>query len=283
MNDALTRSKSPLRSNGQPDAMNLTLESGRQGQPNCMEVDETVSGATTRQANESVDKFLQRVPVADKRCAQLGPWPWIDAPKTSPPREPSVREFVQGGARLLKAYDDDRAEVERRCTGQKSAVVTRKLKSHRDRLKIDLLNLAIASSTTCGKWMLFPTVNEVSHDWQVIAKATAEGKLGHTSKVATWDPSRSQVLICVYTSDFNDLADVKRVLKVLASLSLHSLTNRNIYYKCDAYTYLSIESENPYKLKASLYSSKDLLGPAAEKLVTPAVGQQPQEPPDWDF
>ena len=32
-----------------------------------------------------------------------------------------------------------------------------------------------------------------------------------------------------------------------------------IYYKCDAYTYLGINSGNDYKLRASLYSSEEIL------------------------
>jgi hypothetical protein len=34
---------------------------------------------------------------------------------------------------------------------------------------------------------------------------------------------------------------------------------RVIYYKCDAYTYLDISSSNEYKLKASMYNSRDML------------------------
>ena len=48
-----------------------------------------------------------------------------------------------------------------------------------------------------------------------------------------------------------------RVVKELKRLNL--ISEKGIYYKCDAYTYLEINSGNEYKLKASMYSSKDLL------------------------
>jgi len=37
------------------------------------------------------------------------------------------------------------------------------------------------------------------------------------------------------------------------------LAERGIYYKADAYTYLDIKGQNEWRLKASMYSSRDLL------------------------
>lgn len=117
--------------------------------------------------------------------------------------------------------------------------------------------------------MLFPTEDDVTQTWRTVCEAMIENKLGEQAKVAIEDHSRRlsspdapftpNRLICIYTYDFSDLEDVRRVLDELVDLGLVSREGRGIYYKCDAYTYLGIESNNPYKLKASLYSSSDLL------------------------
>ena len=39
--------------------------------------------------------------------------------------------------------------------------------------------------TNCGKWLVFRKVNEMDETWEIIKKATEEGKLGHASKVST--------------------------------------------------------------------------------------------------
>ena len=61
----------------------------------------------------------------------------------------------------------------------------------------------------------------------------------------------------MYTHDFSDLADVKRVLGNLNDLNIVNKAMK-ISYKCDAYTHLGIMSDNPYKLRASLYSSDEV-------------------------
>jgi hypothetical protein len=285
MNDVEILTAGPLPEKArQSEVVDLTSDNRDQDEPSRMEVDNDVFDITTRKSTESVDQFLARMPVSDKRCAQQGPWLWIHGPNQMPQKEASVREFVQGGAEILRAFGDQRDAIESQCRGKTAAVVGRKLKPLRDQLKTDLLNLATALNTTCGKWMLFPGANDVSHDWRLVAKATADGKLGQTSKVATWDPSRSHVLICVYTPDFNDVAQIKRVLQCLVGLGLRSLTSKPIYYKCDAYTYLSIEYNNPYKLKASLYSSNELLDSVAvQHPVTAQKARQSREYSGWDF
>jgi len=52
----------------------------------------------------------------------------------------------------------------------------------------------------------------------------------------------------------------------LVDMDLVSEDGRGIYYKCDAYTLLEINSGNEYGLAASLYSSKEMLKrPAFDK------------------
>jgi len=122
-----------------------------------------------------------------------------------------------------------------------------------------VLETAKQAQCTTGKWMLFPSRDTVNKTWATVAHATADGQLGIAAKVAT-DPGEADEaprLICIYTKDFSDMEDVKRVLEKLLDLGLVG-RERSIYYKCDAYTHLAINSGNEYGFKASLYASKDI-------------------------
>lgn len=107
--------------------------------------------------------------------------------------------------------------------------------------------------------MLFPGPDDYARYWRLVAEATAEGKLGVTSKAATLDPFNPAGLICVYTYDFTDMEDVRRVVEELVDVGVCRVDSKPIYYKCDAYTYLDIKSDNVYRIKASLYSSQEIL------------------------
>ncbi|EXJ67128.1 uncharacterized protein A1O5_09775 [Cladophialophora psammophila CBS 110553] len=203
-----------------------------------------------------------------------------------------VATFRQLGTRLLEAYLWRKHEVEDQNPGKAPGSITRMLRPERVRLESDIRELAKTQRVTEGKWMLFPQEAEVDRVWAVVAHAVWEGKLGMAAKVATatgereiliddggddrgdgggsggsggGGKDRDQRLICVYTQDFSDQADVKRVLRALKDLGLlHLHLDRSndgfktIYYKCDAYTHLDLSSGNEYKLKASMCSSRDL-------------------------
>jgi Domain of unknown function (DUF1917) len=126
------------------------------------------------------------------------------------------------------------------------------------------VDLAKSKGMTNGKWMLFPSSDMVDEMWRKVAKATLEGTLGCAAKVATDDGSENRRLICVYTEDFTDEEDVRKVLDKMRELHL-TKAEQGIYYKCDAYTYLNIMSGNDYKLRASMYSSKEMLKEKADK------------------
>ena len=66
------------------------------------------------------------------------------------------------------------------------------------------------------------------------------GHLGVAAKVATDDGEAGNKarLIAIYTRDYEDREDVKRVLKKLVELNLVRRGERPIYYKRDALTYL---------------------------------------------
>ncbi|KAH9841249.1 DNA polymerase ii large subunit-like protein [Teratosphaeria destructans] len=216
------------------------------------------------QHRETIDDFLKRLPVGDPDTQTFDGWVWVASAKIR--RSHLKREgktdtnaFVEGGFELLAVYDSKKAQLESDNPNKPPGTITRYLRPCREQLEDDLHALAVKTGTTSGKWMIFPKTDDLPRTWRLVAEATAEGRLGHTSKCTTYDPNdtKDERVICVYTYDFTDTADVRRVLNGLAELGL---IVGPIYYKCDAYTYLGIKSKNPYKLRASMYSSQELLG-----------------------
>ena len=70
--------------------------------------------------------------------------------------------------------------------------------------------------------MLFPTLAHVDRIWAMIATATANDELGVAAKVTTergQGPTAGR-LICVYTRDFADKEDVKRMLETLVEMDV---------------------------------------------------------------
>ncbi|KAL9122076.1 MAG: hypothetical protein Q9187_001360, partial [Circinaria calcarea] len=170
------------------------------------------------------------------------------------------------GEALLAAYAAQKLAVETSMVGRPKAVITRKLNAHRKQLEESLLTAARDTGCTAGKWMLFPTEEDVNSVWRAVAEGTARGELGTAAKVATDEGKGDRVprLICVYTADFGDRVDVRRVLERLLERGLVGGKGdwgleRLVYYKCDAYTHLGINSVNEWGLKASLYSSKEAM------------------------
>lgn len=85
---------------------------------------------------------------------------------------------------------------------------------------------------------MFVPVAERDETWQKIKQATEEGKLGGSAKVATMKPNANGSnpnvkVICVYTYDWTDEKDIKRVRAVLRELGI----DRKIAYKADDDTF----------------------------------------------
>lgn len=94
-----------------------------------------------------------------------------------------------------------------------------------------------------GKWLIFVSNFNVDRIWIKIKNATGNGSLGGLSKVATAkvnpEFSNSKVkVICVYTYDWRDEKDVKRVREELRKIGI----SRKISYKTDEDTDLGIYS-----------------------------------------
>lgn len=88
--------------------------------------------------------------------------------------------------------------------------------------------------------MLFVHPRKIEDAWMTVALATQQGRLGIAAKTVPGDQAAEAQggaqrgrLICVYTSDFRDTADVGRVLLRLETLGLvHRHGGSNVYYKC---------------------------------------------------
>jgi hypothetical protein len=241
---------------------------------------------SAKQLDESVSDFLARLPPSTTTAAHAQDhWIWIcnPYPHTHGTRAPEdLATFKQLGTRLLEGFLARKTDLETSNRGKQPGVITRMLRPDRLELESSLRDLAQAHGVISGKWMLFPAEGQVDQVWETVARAVWAGTLGDIAKVATaasddggggggggGEPQSSardvgrddgpQRLICIYTADFSDGADVRRVLGAIKDLGLLDGQGRKtIYYKCDAYTYLDISSGNEYKLRASMYSSRDL-------------------------
>ncbi len=94
------------------------------------------------------------------------------------------------------------------------------------------------STQRSGKWLIFVDPKNVDEVWAKIKEATEAGKLGDCAKVATAKPnqlsgkSKARV-ICVYTYDWTDERDVRRVREELRNLGIKN----KISYKADEDTF----------------------------------------------
>lgn len=85
-----------------------------------------------------------------------------------------------------------------------------------------------------GKWLIFVDLKNVDEVWAKIKKAVEEGKLGDSAKVSTAKPKplagkSNAKVICVYTYDWTDEKDVKRIREELRELGIRN----KIPYKTD--------------------------------------------------
>jgi hypothetical protein len=88
-----------------------------------------------------------------------------------------------------------------------------------------------------GKWLVFVPVRYVDQYWRIVKQAVEDGKLGPAAKVATARPNPDEIdptrrPIVVYTTDWRDEDDVRRVLRGLRSLGI----SWRLTYKTDEAT-----------------------------------------------
>lgn len=141
------------------------------------------------------------------------------------------------GEAILAAFSAAITAQEAEMKGLPHSNLSRQLAPMRKRVTEDILAAAKQHAVTSGKWMMFPSPDDVNAAWRLVADATASGQLGSGAKVATDAGHDRARLICVYTPDFADLDDVRRVLGKLEGMGLvHTRgpwgEKRGIYYKC---------------------------------------------------
>ncbi len=107
----------------------------------------------------------------------------------------------------------------------------------RDQYWIESENPDGVWSKDSGKWLLFIPAARIDAAWAVIDQETKAGRLGIAAKAATamsnpLATSHRMRLICVYTYDFKNLDDIRRVRQRLSELGY----TRKIPYKADAAT-----------------------------------------------
>jgi hypothetical protein len=88
-----------------------------------------------------------------------------------------------------------------------------------------------------GKWLIFVSRSRVDALWDEIRRAVERRRLGYAAKVSTalpnpMSPDPKKHVICVYTHDEDNAADVRRVREALRALGV----TWKIPYKSDAAT-----------------------------------------------
>lgn len=217
-----------------------------------------------RQLDESPTAFVKRLPPSTTHRDDAGPWLWIANPHEKHSfLDHDLSTLRTRGEALLEDYTQHKRDVEQKMEGKAAATITKRLRSAQAELAKDIRDLAVECNVKSGKWMLFPQIEDLDRTWRTVCEGVVNRKLGDSAKVATAGSERGQEgvrLICVYTHDFTDEKDVRRVLDELVDMGLvDEEEGKPVWYKVDAYTHLGIESKNEYGLRASLFGSQAML------------------------
>ena len=91
-----------------------------------------------------------------------------------------------------------------------------------------------AHTSRGGKWLIFVSGHTLHTVWEKIRVALERGKLGGLAKASTMkygmhSPDSKHGVICVYTHDWKDHQDVKRIREELRKIGI----TRKIPYRTD--------------------------------------------------
>ncbi|KAL1593899.1 hypothetical protein SLS60_010632 [Paraconiothyrium brasiliense] len=212
---------------------------------------------------ETAEDFVKRLPPVTTSASDFE-WIWVHNPYPQihgKSKEANALDFTIRGQELLVRSLQIRKDIESKGQSRNRSVITRRLNEESNVLHRRITELAAETNVVCGKWMLFPSLEDVTRIWRLVVDGVISNRLGPTAKVAPDQGKSGERLICIYTKDFRDKHDVLRVLRELVSMGVVNQRNKPVYYKPDAYTYLDIykASAAEYGLQASLYSSQRLL------------------------
>lgn len=213
------------------------------------------------QRTESVRDFITRLAPSTTDTSVVGPWLFVhNLHAHHKVTSENIQGFRAAGRALLEAFESLKASPKQE--GVSQAQHKQNINAARHKLETDILECARQNGVTAGKWMLFVPENRVDEVWETVVGATTMGYLGIQAKVAAKAAGKHHPrLIAVYTRDFADKEDIKRVLVKLADLGLASnkSSRGQIYYKCDAHTYLDIFTKNEWGISPSMHSSGEML------------------------
>lgn len=73
--------------------------------------------------------------------------------------------------------------------------------------------------------MLFLSPEDLTRFWRLVADGVINKRLGPAAKVATDDGKPEKRLVCIYTKDFRDKDDIRRVLGELVAMGVSGAFN----------------------------------------------------------
>ncbi|KAH8819710.1 hypothetical protein F5884DRAFT_23682 [Xylogone sp. PMI_703] len=250
--DALQWWKSKSSSLTEIANSNVEAELGKKAAPKYNIYEGLLCG---RQLSETVDEFLRRLPPSTTLQSISIPWIFISNPYvprygkqvlpsessanetiTEAPPEPEsdVARFREIGQALLEELTVLRKKVERQKAGQPHFAINKAVNVQKTQIVERILKAAQETRVRSGKWMLFCSDSEVDAVWSIVARHTAEDQLGTGAKVSPRDPNANRGVarvICIYTKNFSDQEDIRRVIRKLRDLGLVETKGRPIYYK----------------------------------------------------
>jgi len=91
-----------------------------------------------------------------------------------------------------------------------------------------------ATTPRSGKWLIPLRPQKLDEVWPAVREATKDGRLGQASMAATAKPSpraskSGDKVICVFTYDWTDAEDARRVRQVLRDIGI----TKKLHYKRD--------------------------------------------------
>jgi hypothetical protein len=111
-----------------------------------------------------------------------------------------------------------------------------------------------------GKWMIFPTSEEVDRVWAVLAHHLFDMGLHTCSeiKVSTKSSADDKHVMLAYTENYSDKNDAcsvaEAIKKALQDAGMKDMQDKRMLYKADVYTHLGIYRNNEYNLKPTIYT-----------------------------
>jgi hypothetical protein len=104
------------------------------------------------QMGESIDSFLIRLPPVTTSVNMIGPWIWVMNPYPERRRgSEHIADFKDAGEELLYRYLEKRKQIEAANTGKAKGTITRILNGERERLKVQIKDLAVKHGIFSGK------------------------------------------------------------------------------------------------------------------------------------